>query len=187
LTPKMCSLCTAACVHVQASSIRACLSFSVLDWRAQRIASSAYSRNGSAFDIDPSRLRVALSCGVCADASGLYKIAHSVDGNGWCWGPHHRSAAATQPIFLASGISLTRTHSAASPSPIMISATSLPRTSKTPHYSVEFPQSHACMRGRNHVISHASTSRPSRLLRRKIASLPANPPPRVVKPNGKAI
>jgi len=66
LTPKMCSLCTAACVHVHASSIRACLSFSVFDWRAQRIASSAYSRNWSAFDIDPSRFRVGLSCGVCA-------------------------------------------------------------------------------------------------------------------------
>ncbi len=39
LTTKMLSLCTAACVHVRASSIRACLLFSVLDWWAARRAS----------------------------------------------------------------------------------------------------------------------------------------------------
>jgi hypothetical protein len=65
LTPKMCSLCTAACVHVHARSIKACFSCSVLDLRAQRTASSAYCRNPSAFDI-ATLLTTPPSCRACA-------------------------------------------------------------------------------------------------------------------------
>src|SRR5438132_8156492 len=61
----MYSLCTAACVHVHARSIKACFSCSVLDLRAQRTASSAYCRNPSALDI-ATLLTTPPSCGACA-------------------------------------------------------------------------------------------------------------------------
>jgi hypothetical protein len=46
-----CSLAVAACVQVRASSKRDALSFSVVDFNAERRASSAYRRNSLASDM----------------------------------------------------------------------------------------------------------------------------------------
>ena len=76
----------AACVQARASSIRACVSFSFLDWTAQRRASSAYCRNWirSAFDIDTLPITgclVSTSSQLRSlwpiESGSLYNIAHS--------------------------------------------------------------------------------------------------------------
>jgi hypothetical protein len=46
----------AAWIHVRARSVKTALSSAVFEWRAQRIASSAYCRNVSALDMTLSRL-----------------------------------------------------------------------------------------------------------------------------------
>src|SRR6266511_3371835 len=79
----MCSLCTAACVHVHASSIRACLSFRF--WIGGPNASLPRHIPGTdqPLTLTPPDSESPLAAeSVPIDASGLYKIAHSVDGNG---------------------------------------------------------------------------------------------------------
>jgi hypothetical protein len=87
------SLSDAACVQVRARSMSIFFAPSVLDWRDQRIASSAYSRNCSAFDICALRFeRPRAGESLPVGRGSLSKTAHI--SRNWirrllrlCWGP----------------------------------------------------------------------------------------------------
>ena len=75
------SLCIAACVHVRASSIRACLFFSVLDWWGPHAGPPRHSV-GTDRPLTSTSLLYETPCvehlqPAPIDSSRLYKIAHS--------------------------------------------------------------------------------------------------------------
>src|SRR3954466_7124971 len=70
----------AACFQVRARSVSTFFGFSVLDWRDNCIASSAFSRNCSAFVMERSHPKSApLTKGLLLLSGCLFKIAHCAD------------------------------------------------------------------------------------------------------------
>src|SRR6476646_331398 len=83
----MYSLCTAACVMCTQGPSR--LVFLVRSWICGPNASLPRHIPGTdqPLTLTPPDSESPLAAeSAPIDASGLYKIAHSVDGNGWCWG-----------------------------------------------------------------------------------------------------